>query len=216
MGMITGPVLILTSFVVPLVVNPGAIMGSDGRYLTLSLAGVGITLASLLKITFENSKKLTLIILIIFLSLVVFSIKNDRKYMDNLYATRNQETTDFMWSKLFGYLPKSYPDKLLLFYFDFSENSTLATNTVLFGFPPRMALEYKIKDPGKIPAFTTIYDEVVSTVTDGKAFLRLGYPQEKISVSQVVAFKFTKSGDLVDITKETRDGLILEINKRRK
>lgn len=215
-GMIVGPVLILTSFVVPLVVNPGAIMGSDGRYLTLSLAGVAITLASLLKVTFKNNKKLALIIFIVFLSSIAFSIKSDRKYMDNLYTTRNQETTNFMWSRLFGYLPKSYPDKLLLFYFDFSENSTLATNTVLFGFPPRMALEYKIKDPGKIPAFTTIYDEVVSAVTDGKAFLRLGYPQEKISVDQVVAFKFTKSGDLIDITQEIRKGLILEINKRKK
>ena len=56
-----------------------------------------------------------------------------------------------------------------------------------------MALEYKIKDATKIPTFTNIYSEVISTVTDGKAFLRLGYPQEKINVNQVFAFKFTKN-----------------------
>jgi len=145
--------------------------------------------------------------------LLVFNIKNDRKYIANLYSTRNVEITNLMWNKLFGFLPKNYPDKLLIFYFDDNENPGLANNTILFGFPPRMALEYKIKDPGKIPTFTNIYDEVVSTVTDGKAFLRLGYSQEKISVDQVFAFKFTKSGDLVDITQETRKNLILEMTK---
>ena len=118
-----------------------------------------------------------------------------------------------MWSKLFGYLPKSYPDKLLVFYFDDKENPGLANNTILFGFPPRMALEYNIKDSAKIPTFTNIYNEVISTVTDGKAFLRLGYPQKKIGLDQVYAFKFTKEGDLINNTEAVRKDLLKVTNK---
>ncbi len=210
-GMIIGPILILTSLVVPLVFNPGAIIGSDGRYLTLSLAGVAVTLASLLKISFfKKSKKVAFFILLTLLTLLAFNIKSDRKYMDNLYVTRNIKVTDLMWEKLFGYLPKNYPDKLLVFYFDDKENPGLANNTILFGFPPRMALQYKIKETAKIPTFTNIYPEIVSTVTDGKAFLRLGYPQEKVNVDQIFAFKFTKDGDLLDITQQTRKKLTNE------
>lgn len=212
-GMIAGPVLILTSLVVPLVFNPGAIIGSDGRYLTLSLAGVAITLACLLKIAFENSKKVAFFVLIVFLSLLAFNVKNDREYMNRLYITRNVEVTDLMWTKLFGFLPKNYPDKLLVFYFDDKDNPGLANNTILFGFPPRMALEYKIKDANKIPTFTNIYAEVESTVIDGKAFLRLGYPQKKIGIDQVYAFKFTKEGDLIDITQNTRKALDKTVTK---
>lgn len=212
-GMIAGPVLILTSLVVPLVFNPGAIIGSDGRYLTLSLAGVAITLACLLKIVFENSKKVAFFVLIVFLSLLAFNVKNDREYMNRLYITRNVEVTDLMWTKLFGFLPKNYPDKLLVFYFDDKDNPGLANNTILFGFPPRMALEYKIKDASKIPTFTNIYSEVVSTVTDGKAFLRLGYPQKKVSIDQIYAFKFTKEGDLVNITESVRKDLTKTVVK---
>ena len=145
-GIIAGPVLILTSLAVPLVFNPGAIIGSDGRYLTLSLAGVAITTSSILSFAFTRSRKTAYSILFILIVLLVFNIKSDRKYLDNLYISRNVEVTDLMWSKLFGYLPKSYPDKLLVFYFDDKENPGLANNTILFGFPPRMALEYNIKD----------------------------------------------------------------------
>ncbi|MEK7550220.1 MAG: hypothetical protein AAB535_00330 [Patescibacteria group bacterium] len=207
-GMASGPILILTSFIVPLVFNPGAIMGSDGRYLTLSLAGVAITLSSLLVIASKINIRVAFLTTVILLTMLTFNIKNDRKYMNNLYATRNVAVTDLMWSKLFRYLPREYPNKLLVFYFDDKENPGLANNTILFGFPPRMALEYKIKDASLIPTFTNIYTEVVSTVTDGKAFLRLGYPQEKISLNQVFAFKFTKNGDLLDITQEIRKSII--------
>lgn len=213
-GMIAGPVIILTSFMVPLLFNPGAIMGSDNRYYTLGLSGVAITVASLLKLITEKSKKIALCLLMVLALLLIFNINIDRKYMKNLYPVRNLEVTESMWSRIFEYMPReTYPDELLLFYFDDKENPGLAHNTVLFGFPPRMAIEYKIKKQGKIPAFTTIYDEVVSAVTDGKAFLRLGYPQERIRINQVFAFKFTKNGELLDITKETRQNLNFKIKR---
>ena len=208
LGMIAGTVIILTSFAVPLLFNPGAIMGSDNRYYTVGLSGVAISIASLLKLITDKNKKLAFVFFGISIILLIFNIKSDRKYMGSLYPVRNLAVTESMWNKIFEYVPKeTYPDKLLLFYFDDKENSGLAHNTILFGFPPRMAIEYKIKEQIKIPAFTNIYEEVVSVVTDGKAFLRLGYPQEKIAIDQVVAFKFTKNGELLDITREVRRDL---------
>lgn len=213
-GLIAGTLVILTSFMVPLLFNPGSIMGSDNRYYTVSLSGVAIIFASLLKLFTEKNKRIAYGFLLILALLLIFDIKSDRKYMTSLYPVRNLEVTESMWSRIFSYMPKSeYPDKLLLFYFDDKENPGLAHNTVLFGFPPRMSLEYKIHDPAKIPAFTTIYPEVVSAVTDGKAFLRLGYPQEKIGIDQIFAFKFTKSGELLDITSETRKDLASQVTK---
>ena len=144
---------------VPLLFNPGAIMGSESRYYTLGLTGVAITVGSLLKLISDRSKKASLYLLVVLALLLIFNIGSDRKYMTNLYPVRNHMVTESMWNKIFEYMSKdSYPDELLLFYFDDKENPGLAHNTILFGFPPRMAIEYKIKEQGKIPAFTTIYD----------------------------------------------------------
>ncbi len=214
-GIIAGPMILLTSFAVPLLFNPGAIMGSDNRYYTLGLAGAAVTIASLLKLVIGGSKKLARPFLVLLGLLMILNIRSDRKYMTNLYPTRNVAVTEAMWNNIFEYVPKnSYPDKLLLFYFDDKDNPGLANNTILFGFPPRMAIEYKISDRGKIPTFTNIYEEVVSAVTDGKSFFRLGYPQERVGVNQIYAFRFTKGGELLDITKEIRQDLNSKIKQR--
>ncbi len=211
-GMIAGPVLVLTSLMVPLLTYPGAIYDSNHRYLTLSLVGVAITYASLLKLS-VNNKKMSLFVLTFLLLLIFVNIKADRRYFSTLHINRNPIIAMSEWNQFTSYMGKyyqKYPDKLLLFYFDDSESGGIAASTFFYGFNLRVALENNIKDRNRVPAYTTVYAEAVSAVTDGKAFLRLGYPEEKIGIDQVYAFKVDKNGDLIDITQQTRKDLINE------
>ncbi len=211
-GGILGPIFILTSIAVPLLFNPGAVFGASHRYLTLSLIGSAITIVSILFVSRKTKK--VWIFFSLFLALLLFNIASDRRYFEDLYPYRNIYITDKMWDQVFSAVPKSaYSDKFLLFYFDETENPQLAHNTILFGFNPRMALEYGIKDESKVPAYTNIYSEVVSAVTDGRVFKRLGYKEEKIGFGQIYAFKIRKDGVLIDITSRTRADLVKKVKK---
>lgn len=211
-GGILGPIFILTSITVPLLFNPGAVFGASHRYLTLSLVGSSITIVSILIIA-RRAKK-AWIFISLFIILLFFNIASDRKYFSDLYPYRNTQITDNMWNQVFRAVPREvYSGRFLLFYFDDSENARLAHNTILFGFNPRMALEYGIKDESKTPAYTNIYSEVVSAVTDGKVFKRLGYKVERIDINQIYAFKITKDGKLIDTTFEVRKDLVNKVHK---
>ncbi len=212
-GIVTGPVLIVTSLMVPLLFNPGRVLDSNHRYLTLSLVGVGITVASLLKIAIENNRRLAIFTTSFIIFILILNVNADRKYFTNLLPTRNPEISNVIWDQFFKSMPQTYPKELLLFYFDDTEDARLSSDAFLYGFPPRVGLKYNIPTYAELPAMTTIYDEVVSAVTDGKAFKRLGYPQEKIGVNQVYAYKIGKKGELTDITNTTRNELIKNINK---
>ncbi len=211
-GMVSGPVFILASIIVPLLFTPGRVLESNHRYLALSPVGVALTLASFLKIAFDSNKKLAYFVSTLLVLLIVLNIKADRRYFLSLYPTRNPERSNQIWNQFFKFMPETYPDKFLLFYFDDTENSRLASDAFLYGFPSRVGLKYQIFGGKDLPSATTIYDEVISAVTDGKAFRRLGHKEEKIGIDQVYAFKIRNNGDLVNITEKTREDLTKSVN----
>ncbi len=210
---VVGPQIILTSLIVPLVFNPGATLDATHRYFALGLTGMSLVLAGFLKmIKNQKSYKLVFGLMVIYL---LFNIFSDQNYLNQLYPTRSAQLSNATWNKLFTLLPDNFPNnRFILFYMDDKDNAGFAFNTILFGFPPRMAIQYHIYKTKGIPAFTTSYDEIVSAVTDGKVFKRLGYEEKPISIDQVYAIKFTKDNGLIDITKETQAKLKVAIKPK--
>lgn len=175
-GIVVSLVLVLTSLIVPMAFNPGSIFPSEHRYLTLSLAGLGLYTVSILKLSVKG--RTLEIFLLIFTLFIFLHIRANRNYFNYLYPYRNVEVNNRMWNDLTSKLPNPYPDKFLLFYFDTRGGEALAYQNLLFGFNPRMSIDYSIEDAAKIPAYTTEFGEVVSAVRDGKVFKRLGYKRE--------------------------------------
>jgi hypothetical protein len=209
---IIGPLIILTSLIVPLVFNPGVTLDSNHRYYALGLTGLGLVVASFLK--FIRPSIVYPIVFGLVIVYLLFNILSGQKYLNQLYPTRNAEISNKTWDKMFSLLPKDFPNnQFFLFYMDDTENPGFAFNTVLFGFPPRMAIKYNIMKNQGIPAFTTSYEEIISAVTDGKAFKRLGYEEKPIKIDQIYAIKFTKDENLVDITEVTREKLNIIVNQ---
>lgn len=203
-GLVIGPVLIITSLIVPLVLMPGGILDSSHRYFTLSLVAVPLIFAGILSLS--QTKGVFGIIISLYLIMLIYNIGAVREYFAELLPSRNAETGRKMWDVLFKKMPKPYPDEYLLFYFDASADPAYAHNTVQFGFQPRMAIENQIEDGTKIPAFTNDYPEIISAVTDGQAFKRLGHEVKPIRIDQVYGFKILR-GEVREITSEVRADL---------
>jgi hypothetical protein len=214
LGIIAGPTLILTSLLVPLFHNVGGSLESNYRYLTLGMSGVAITFSAMLKLSMASRKGVFLISSLLVI-LIMTNIAADKSYFTNLYLRRSPQLEDSMWNQFNGYMKKyfqSYPNKLLLFYLEDKDAGGIADNIFHYGFGLRIALENNINDQSILPISTNIYDEIVSAATDGKSFLRLGYPQKKIDINQIYAFKITKTGELLDITESVRKKVSTESN----
>ncbi len=212
-GMAAGPFLILTSLIVPLFFTPGRVLESSHRYMTISLLGLAIIISSFLKLIFDKSKNIPSRYIYLIGILLLINIHADKKYFSELIITRNPKISDYIWKQFTSYVPPPKRGEKILYYFDDSENVRLASDAFLYGLPPRMGIKYSyLRNYQELPALTTLYDEVVSAVTDGKSFKRLGYPEEKIDINQVYAFKISKEGTLTDITQLTRRDLVISIN----
>ena len=102
-----------------------------------------------------------------------------------------QEISNKIWASI-PYMPEiSKKEKVSVFYFvGDGTNGSIIHDSITFGFPPHMALLYNITDNNKVPVVLESWEDVVSAVTDGKAFIRhYGVAIDPIPVDNVYAFK---------------------------
>jgi len=179
------------------------------RYLIVGAAGAAIFLSGL--ISLGKNRHNQIFIFIIFTPLLLMHIYSTRMYEYQLISSgHGQETFNKIWASI-PYIPEiSKKERVSVFYFlGDGTNGGILHDSITFGFPPHMALLYNIADSNKVPLALESWEEVVSTVRDGKAFIRhYGTAKDPIPVDNVYVFKLEGKGRLIDITTQAREKLL--------
>lgn len=185
---------------------------TTNRYLIVGAAGAAIFLAGL--ISLGKSRHNQIIIFILFIPLLIMHIYSTRLYEYQLVSSgHGQETFNKIWASI-PYLPeinKKERVSVFLFLGD-GINGGILHDSITFGFSPHMALLYNITNRDKIPLVLESWEEVVSTVKDGKAFIRqYGITKDPIPVDNVYVFKLEGNDHLIDLTAQARKKLLEEL-----
>lgn len=179
------------------------------RYLIVGAAGAAIFLSGL--ISLGKNKHNQIIIFLTLTPLLIIHIYSTRTYEYQLSSFgHGQETFNKIWGSM-PYLPEiSQKKEVSVFYFvGDGTNGSILHDSITFGFPPHMALLYNITDNNKVPIVLESWEEVVSTVKDGKAFIRqYGVAKDPIPVDNVYVFVFEGKDRLIDITTQAREKLL--------
>ena len=182
---------------------------TTNRYLIVGAAGAAIFLSGL--ISLGKNKHNQIIIFIIFTPLLLMHIYSTRMYEYQLISFgHGQETFNKIWASM-PYIPEiSKKERVSVFYFlGDGTNGGVLHDSITFGFPPHMALLYNITDSNKVPLALESWEEVISTVKDGKAFIRhYGTAKDPIPIDNVYVFKLEGRDRLIDITTQAREKLL--------
>src|SRR3990167_7588045 len=182
---------------------------TTNRYLIVGAAGAAIFLSGL--ISLGNSKRNQITIFVIFASLLIMHIYSTRMYEYQLISFgHGQEISNKIWASI-PYMPEiSKKEKVSVFYFvGDGTNGSIIHDSITFGFPPHMALLYNITDNNKVPVVLESWEDVVSAVTDGKAFIRhYGVAIDPIPVDNVYVFKLEGKDHLINLTTKAREELL--------
>ncbi|MBI2196469.1 hypothetical protein HYU45_02535 [Candidatus Daviesbacteria bacterium] len=182
--------------------NTSAIFPTSHRYLIISGVGISLLLAKI--ISLGKNRQSMLILLFIAVILQISHASYIKLFLAVEYTTRNKETTKKIWSQM-PYIPQvGKTSEPLIFYFQEDDtNEPILRNSVTFGFPPHMAILYKISEEERIPQPMSDWKEVVSAVSDGKSIGK----DKPISIESVYAFQLLGKDNLVNITGQTRQKL---------
>lgn len=200
--------IIIFSFVVPWLFAPGGYFATTHRYLIVAAMGIGMFWASLTAI-FVRSKLFYLFVCIMG-TFFIFQIQANHLFYSHLVASRGNKISDSIWSQIQKDLPNIKTGKHpLVFYFEGdSTNSDTIYQVITFGFPPHIALLYKIyHDDDRIPIPIDDYQQLQEIIATGKPLRAYGRRQTPLPVDHVYAFKLLKKNRLVNITQEIRKKL---------
>lgn len=181
---------------------------TTNRYLIVGAAGAAIFLSGL--ISLGKSKRDQFRIFMIFASLLTMHIYSTRMYEHQLVSFgHGQEISNKIWESI-PYMPEiSKKEKVSVFLFlGDSTNGGIIHDSITFGFPPHMALLYNITDNNKVPLVLESWEEVVSAVKDGKAFIKHGVAKDPIPVDNVYVFALEGRDHLIEITTQAREKLL--------
>lgn len=211
-GLIIGLGWILLSYFLPGWTNPHFIYTTTHRYLITSSFGLSLLLATIIGIG-KNTKNIFLLFLIGGAILLLHTLST-RNYLERLYQTHSRETVEKIWSKL-SFIPEvgQSAEPLVLYFEGDGSNESIIGDSITFGFPPHMALIYKIKEENLMPIAMNSWRDVESAITDGKSFAPNNRPLKPIPINRVYAFHLQGKDNLIDITIQARKKL-MELNQR--
>ncbi len=182
---------------------------TTNRYLIVGAAGAALFLSGI--ISLGKSKHNQTFIFLAFIPLLIMHIYTTRMYEYQLVSSgHGQETSNKIWAS-FPYIPEiGKKDKVSIFYFvGDGTNGNIVHNTITFGLPPHLALLYNITDSNKVPLAMESWEEVISAVKDGKAFIRhYGEARDPIPVDNVYVFKLEGKDHLINLTTKAREELL--------
>lgn len=183
---------------------PTSIFPTTYRYLIVSTIGITILFASL--ISLGKEKKSQLALLTFFCLFLIIHIASSSIYINSLLNSHSQEIFSKIWSKI-PHVPEIGKSKEpIIFYFEGDgTNGGILHDVITFGFPPRMAILYNLREEdGGIPVPMDDFRQVISAVTDGKIFAAHGYPVKPIPSDQIYAFHLQGRDNLINVTQEAR------------
>ncbi|MDO8639235.1 MAG: hypothetical protein Q7R43_06680 [Candidatus Daviesbacteria bacterium] len=184
---------------------------TTNRYLIVGAAGAALFLSGL--ISLGKSRRNQFKIFMIFIPLLIMHIYATRMYEYQLELSgHGQETSNKIWTSI-PYMPEiSKKEEVSIFFFLGDDtNGGIIHDSITFGFSPHLSVLYKITDSNKIPLVMDSWEEVVSAVSDGKAFIRhYGVAIDPIPIDNVYVFKLEGKDNLINLT----DGARKELKKR--
>lgn len=186
---------------------PTSIFPTTYRYLIVSAIGVTILFAALISLGKEKKHQVTLFVF--FCLFLIIHIASSRLYINTLLNSHSQETFSKVWDKI-PHIPEIGKSKEpIIFYFEGDgTNGGILHDVITFGFPPRMAILYNIREEdGGIPVPMDNFNQVISAVTDGKALPAYGYPVKPVPTDRVYAFYLQGKDNMVNVTNEARKQL---------
>lgn len=195
---------IIISFLYPWWTNPDFIYLTTHRYLIISSTGMSLLLGIMVALG-KNSKTIfpLLIIGTIFLLIHAFSTKS---YIEKQYNNHNRKLVGKIWSQI-PYIPEIGKNaKPLVFYFEGDQtNGEILHNVITFGFPFHIALIYGLSEEDKLPVTMDSWEEVVSSVKDGKSFIKhYGKAIDPIPIDNIYVFKLEGKDNLINLTETAR------------
>ncbi len=89
-----------------------------------------------------------------------------------------------------------------VFYFEGDSNKIY--QTITFGFPPHVAMQYNFNEnQGNLPISVLSWEELVTTTTTGNNMSAYNYPQKPVSLDNIYVFSLVDD-QLKDISVEKR------------
>lgn len=187
---------------------PTSVFPTTYRYLIVSAIGITILFASLISLVKEKKSKLSL--LTFFCLFLVIHIASSRIYINSLLNSHSQEIFNKIWNKI-PHVPEIGKSKEpIIFYFEGDgTNGGILHDVITFGFPPRMAILYNLREEdGGIPVPMDDFRQVISAVTDGTVFAAHGYPIKPVPVERIYAFHLEGKDNLINVTSLAREKLL--------
>lgn len=184
---------------------PTSIFPTTYRYLIVSAMGISILLATIVSLSKEKKRQISLFI---FLSLfIILHIVSTRIYINYLLSNHSQEISNKIWSSIPRIPEIGKSKEPIIFYFEGDgTNEGILHDVITFGFPPHMAILYNLREEdGGFPVPMSDFKEVVSAVSDGKALQAYGYSVKPISPERVYAFHLQGKDNLINITDLLRE-----------
>lgn len=181
---------------------PNSIFPTTYRYLIVSVVGLSILLGIIMSI----GKNKSFLVFSVGILILVTHIVSSKIYISQLLKTHSQEISDKIWSSLPRVDEIGKSKKPVIFYFEGDNtNSAILHDTITFGFPPHMALEYNLREEdGGLPVPMSDFNEVVVAMITGETMTAYGYKPEPVDIERIYGFHLQGSSNLINITKEIR------------
>ncbi|MBI3103879.1 hypothetical protein HYZ05_02980 [Candidatus Daviesbacteria bacterium] len=186
---------------------PTSIFPTTYRYLIVSAVGVSILLATLISLGKTQTNRLFLFA--IFTPLIIIHIFATRAYLEFASNSHGQEISKKIWSSIPHINDVGKDKKPLVFYFEGDgTNGAILHDVITFGFPPHMALLYNLREENPLPIPMSNWQEVISTMKDGKTLPAYGYPPTPTTPDRVFAFILQGKDNLINVTDLARKKLL--------
>lgn len=186
---------------------PTSIFPTTYRYFVVSAMGITILLSAIIALGKERKQQISLFAgvgLILFIQFVSLRI-----YINSLLNSHSQEANKKIWSAIPKVEEIGKSKNPIIFYFEGDgTNGAVLHDVLTFGFPPRMAIFYNLREEdGGIPVPLDDFRQVISAATDGKIMAAHGYPVQPIPIERIYAFHLQGRDNLINVTDQARKQL---------
>ncbi|MEK7616899.1 MAG: hypothetical protein AAB414_02505 [Patescibacteria group bacterium] len=187
--------------------QPTSIFPTTYRYLIVSAVGVAILIATI--ISLGKGRKQQIFLMTFFCLILILHIISTRIYINYSLHSHSQEVSNKIWASIPRINEIGKSREPIIFYFEGDNtNAGILHDVITFGFPPHMALLYRLREEdGGFPVPMSNFKEVVLAVVDGKPMPAYGYPVKPVPIERIYAFHLQNQSTLFNITNTVREKL---------
>ncbi len=203
LSLTAGVIILIFSFIIPWLRNPGFLYDTTGRYLVVSGVGLVLSFSICIHTLFARSvlgKKLAIMLMLSFFTL---HSNESYSYLERLSRLRGREITDRLRSQIKP-VKEFASGSQVLFYFEGDRD--VLYHSFIFGFPVIMAFQHNYFTWSNIASVTS-WAEVESAYTNGSSMTRFFSNNAKpLPLESIYGYRLDNQ-NMVDISDEIRSKL---------